>query len=457
MNLDDLSARVERLDQLSLGLAKEEVLTPPMEYPLLLLERKAYLTAIQDALSGVEAARVTLVNARQQLDDPHHTGFRLFCHGAGRFSGFAVRIHRELSAESGGHADGNRPARLPRSGTVVRPVPAGWPVLSSLGVSAMIQCSCPKCGYRYEIAGELAGKSVLCPECHNRFKPAFRFRCPSCKTPNELPEKTPGLKMACRSCGQHIQIPGIPPQAPVPAPISRPAGPPTVLDDWSGAPPPARNLVGSAEPGAFPKTSALLDSLKEVESSHKPGKKPQPEPAEEYDVTDQVNAPDTEGEPDYIVRRKARPPAFTPASPTKDSIWVVPNARVGKSPPKRDEDDDRPRRRTRTREEDYDEDRRGRGPGTPGPSVPGILSIIFGGLLVLAGLGLVIFFWAIYDTTVLVVSGLDSSLPSVDRVHNIGRMNNRTIGVIGGFGCLGAGMALTIFGVVLARSRIARQ
>jgi hypothetical protein len=33
------------------------------------------------------------------------------------------------------------------------------------------QCSCPECGYRYEVAGELAGKSVLCPECQTRFKP----------------------------------------------------------------------------------------------------------------------------------------------------------------------------------------------------------------------------------------------------------------------------------------------
>jgi hypothetical protein len=28
----------------------------------------------------------------------------------------------------------------------------------------MIQSGCPEWGYRYEIADELAGKSVLCPE-----------------------------------------------------------------------------------------------------------------------------------------------------------------------------------------------------------------------------------------------------------------------------------------------------
>jgi hypothetical protein len=60
MNLTDISSRVERLDQLSRGLAKEVVLWRECADPLLYLERKAYLTAIQDALSGVEGARVTL-------------------------------------------------------------------------------------------------------------------------------------------------------------------------------------------------------------------------------------------------------------------------------------------------------------------------------------------------------------------------------------------------------------
>ncbi len=33
----------------------------------------------------------------------------------------------------------------------------------------MIQCSCPKCGYYYKVAEDLAGNSVLCPECKMRF------------------------------------------------------------------------------------------------------------------------------------------------------------------------------------------------------------------------------------------------------------------------------------------------
>jgi hypothetical protein len=68
MNLADLSARVERLDQLSRGLAKEVILVRQGDDPLLYLERKAYLGGIQDALAGVEAARVTLAKARQRLE-----------------------------------------------------------------------------------------------------------------------------------------------------------------------------------------------------------------------------------------------------------------------------------------------------------------------------------------------------------------------------------------------------
>jgi hypothetical protein len=68
MNLTDLQARVRRLEQLARGLAKEVTLWKACNDPLLYLERKAYLGAIQDALSGVEEARVTLAKARQRLE-----------------------------------------------------------------------------------------------------------------------------------------------------------------------------------------------------------------------------------------------------------------------------------------------------------------------------------------------------------------------------------------------------
>jgi hypothetical protein len=57
MTLRDLTARVGRLDELSRVLAKEVVLWKECNDPLLYLERRAYVGAIQDALAGVEEAR----------------------------------------------------------------------------------------------------------------------------------------------------------------------------------------------------------------------------------------------------------------------------------------------------------------------------------------------------------------------------------------------------------------
>jgi hypothetical protein len=68
MNLTDLRARVRRLDELARGLAKEVSLWKGGNDPLLYLERKAYLGAIQDALAGAEAARVILAKAYQRLE-----------------------------------------------------------------------------------------------------------------------------------------------------------------------------------------------------------------------------------------------------------------------------------------------------------------------------------------------------------------------------------------------------
>ena len=68
MNLKELQARVHRLDQLGRGLSKEVTLWRKGNDPLLYLERKAYLGAIQDALAGVEAARVLLAKVCQRLE-----------------------------------------------------------------------------------------------------------------------------------------------------------------------------------------------------------------------------------------------------------------------------------------------------------------------------------------------------------------------------------------------------
>jgi hypothetical protein len=67
MNPTDIAARVDRLTQLSIGLAKEIVSWKECNDPLLYLERKAYLEGIRDALAGIETARIALVTTKQRL------------------------------------------------------------------------------------------------------------------------------------------------------------------------------------------------------------------------------------------------------------------------------------------------------------------------------------------------------------------------------------------------------
>jgi hypothetical protein len=63
----EVAARVRRLEELTRGLAKEVALWKEGNDPLLYLERKSYLNAIQDALAGVDAARVVLAGAAQRM------------------------------------------------------------------------------------------------------------------------------------------------------------------------------------------------------------------------------------------------------------------------------------------------------------------------------------------------------------------------------------------------------
>jgi hypothetical protein len=67
MRLLSLQARVKRLEELSRGLSREVLLWKEGNDPLLYAERRAYLSAIQNALSGIEDARVVLSRARLRL------------------------------------------------------------------------------------------------------------------------------------------------------------------------------------------------------------------------------------------------------------------------------------------------------------------------------------------------------------------------------------------------------
>jgi hypothetical protein len=70
----DVEKRLCRLEELTRGLSKEVALWKEGNDPLLYLERKSYLNAIQDALAGVEAARVVLARALQRMQTDRERG-----------------------------------------------------------------------------------------------------------------------------------------------------------------------------------------------------------------------------------------------------------------------------------------------------------------------------------------------------------------------------------------------
>jgi hypothetical protein len=73
MNLTDMRARMGRLDKLAQGLAKEASLWKKCDAPVLFVDRQEYIEAIQDAVSGLEKARVALAKTVQNEETkPRH-------------------------------------------------------------------------------------------------------------------------------------------------------------------------------------------------------------------------------------------------------------------------------------------------------------------------------------------------------------------------------------------------
>jgi hypothetical protein len=66
MSAADIAARVRRLEQLALGIAREIQLVEKTAI-LLYRERRDYFDALRRIWTGIENARVALVNARQRL------------------------------------------------------------------------------------------------------------------------------------------------------------------------------------------------------------------------------------------------------------------------------------------------------------------------------------------------------------------------------------------------------
>lgn len=67
MDRESIKRRVDRLEALSRELALEITQWRAAQDPLLYIERRAVIIAMQDALSGIESARVLLVKAGLRL------------------------------------------------------------------------------------------------------------------------------------------------------------------------------------------------------------------------------------------------------------------------------------------------------------------------------------------------------------------------------------------------------
>jgi hypothetical protein len=68
MTLKHIAARIQRLNDLFLGLHREQALIAKGDDPLLYLERQAYLRALWSTTAALENARVILAKARQRIE-----------------------------------------------------------------------------------------------------------------------------------------------------------------------------------------------------------------------------------------------------------------------------------------------------------------------------------------------------------------------------------------------------
>jgi hypothetical protein len=75
MNLTDMRARIQRLEKLAQGLATEASLWKKCDAPVLYVHRLEYIEGVQDAVSGLEKARVAMAKMiREEETKPRHTG-----------------------------------------------------------------------------------------------------------------------------------------------------------------------------------------------------------------------------------------------------------------------------------------------------------------------------------------------------------------------------------------------
>jgi hypothetical protein len=69
MNLTDFRSRIHRLEQLVAGLSKELNLWKDCDGPILYVDRLEYTRGIDQAIHGLETARLAMVKVCQRIEE----------------------------------------------------------------------------------------------------------------------------------------------------------------------------------------------------------------------------------------------------------------------------------------------------------------------------------------------------------------------------------------------------
>lgn len=224
----------------------------------------------------------------------------------------------------------------------------------------------------------------------------IRFACPTCHAVMEAPAHKVGKKINCLKCGQRLQIPPPPRGTILAKPLPSPEGPSAKSSSARGSKPGHHrsHAVG------LPSVSRTVELVCPTCNSKFQ--------AEEATLGLWVKCPRCdEG---FIASTEEFEASlsgqFSSAPPADPGTWGLP----------------------------------GDGHYTLGGSSPRLFRQI-GLALVCLGICLVLFFAVIYDASIAVYPWAGS-----ERVYNLGRMQNRWIGVVVGFGILAGGAGLTLYG-----------
>jgi hypothetical protein len=224
----------------------------------------------------------------------------------------------------------------------------------------------------------------------------LRFECPACKAVMNAPASGVGRKCTCPKCGQRLRIPPPPKGTVLATPLPSRQGP-----AWKQQPPPERD-------GSQPVVPLVGDNPAMVAVPCPGCGRAIWLPPNELSLTIECSKCATRFVP--VPVPSPPPVSQRPPSPQRDDVDEP--VSLGYSPAVR------PRGHAHRF---------------------GCLA----GWLVCVGVCLTLYFWLVYDTTVGVYPPPNDY---VQRVHNVGLMQNRMVGVLVGLGCTGVGLTLGVLG-----------